>query len=675
MNLLLLKINFSKTVFLFTLLSFSNLILANNGSVDSTFLEFCKNSDAYLLYSYTDVSYSKSWGTYLRQTSISNKMVINNRSGVEKYAFLYMNNYIADNLKEFKIKTLKADGTVVELDSSDVFKEQSPNKDGGIKYPIPGVEPGDTIEVNYLFSEDLRRYELYGFVNLYGEIPSINTEHSVRITADFTIRYKEYNGFPEPKILNSDTMVYCLFKMENVIGLSKNDYTCMSCELPYLYYNVNKRDSKATTWKDVYNNEFNFITQPILLDREKSSYYRRWKKKVIGDAKDSSKYYKFNLLQREILMNYNIEEAKRGELVKSSGFFLKEKRFDPISIRRLYRQILEDLEIDYWAVFARSKRAGNIDVHYIRKGEYDHIFFAYVNQKGSLNLLYPHDISFKYQINEIPTSLYNTQAVIAKPVREKKMKKKDKFINYDLKLAEADSVTINMINLPGLSSNYNYLNHTVYCDIDIKKKQTALKSNFYISGGLSTDLRSFYSELNQNKEMSEFYDAKVEYEGDDNAIDIDTVLKTNLGARKPFVYKIYAKGKLKNSLTFLNDSLVSITLNKIILHSEVESDEDSTKLNYYLDYSYGDLLSIAFNFPCKIELMSLKNKIKHVKNKYGEYLFNVSIANEKQLILQSHYKVFEDVIPKKEYLQLKEINNLLDEIKNMRLLIKLKDID
>ena len=107
---------------------------------------------------------------------------------------------------------------------------------------------------------------------------------------------------------------------------------------------------------------------------------------------------------------------------------MKEQRLDPISIRRLYRQILEDLNIKYWAVFARSKRSGDIDPYYIRKGEFDHIFFAIEKSDGSLSFLYPHETTYKYQLNEIPTSLYNTEAVIVRPYSDGKVKARDRYI-------------------------------------------------------------------------------------------------------------------------------------------------------------------------------------------------------------------------------------------------------
>lgn len=659
---------------LIILLSMSSLF-ANDSIPDHKFLEHCKKSDAYFLHSYTDVAYTRRWSKFKKQTSINNKLVINNSAGVEKYAFLNLTEFISNRLMEIKVRTLKADGTIVELDSSLVFRRKSKReKFGSINYPIPAVEPGDTIETSYVYNEYVEKNLLMSFVNLYSEAPSLKTEHTVRCETDLLIRYKTYNDFPEPQVVSNDTLLYSAFKMEKIKGLSENENICIPCELPYVYYSLENVNTPLRTWKDVYNEEFNIFTQPVLIDREKSSYYRRWKKKVIGKAKDSTKYYKFELLHKDILANFKMEPGKLEELIKSNGYFLKEKRLNPLSIRRLYRQVLEDLEIEYSAVFARSKRAGNIDPYYIRRGEYDHIFFAYNNDHGSLNLLYPSEVHYKYQINEIPTSLYNTEAVIAKPYLTGKIKKRDKFVGYDFKFAEADSVQVNLIKLPGMTVDHNYMKQYYYSNVDLKEKNISFKYRFSVSGGLSTDIRSFYDLLNQNKEMSDFYDALTEFEGNQNVMQVDSIISTKLKRTRPYTYSVIGQGTINEALTFLNDSIASISLDKLIQHRQIESDLDTIDLDYYLDYSYTDQLEYMLEFPCDIEVLGLDNNKISFKNEVGEYLFDSRIMFKNKLNILSNYKIIKDMVPKSEYKQLKEINKQLKGIRNKRLLIKLKNL-
>ena len=673
MSLLFLEKKPKKYYALWLVLLLSTCVIAQDSIPDFNFEEHCKSSDAYLLYSYNDIFYVKSWAGYKKLTFVRNKLVVNNNSGVNKYAFLALTEFVANNLKEIDVKTLKSDGTVIELDSSLVFKKKANNKKfEAINYPIPGVEPGDTINTFYAYTEYLNKNELLDFVNLYADVPSFNTEYSIRSNPKELLgRYKTYNNLKEPQVILNDSLMYCLFKMEKVKGLSENQNTCLPCELPYLYYSMESKDSELRKWKDVYNQEFNVITQPISFDYEKSSYYRRWKKKVIGEAKDSSKYYKFKLLHKDIIDNVTMKPVDKRELLKSSGYFLKEKSFDPLSIRRLFRQLLEDLQIEYWAVFARSKRTGPIDPYYIRKGEYDHVFFAYENDKGNLKLLYPHEAHYKYEIEEIPTSLYNTEAVIAKPYLTEKLKKKDKFISTDFKLAEVDSVTTKLMKLPVMRVNHNYIKQLFYSKVDVLEKDLKFRGKFVISGGLSTDLRNFFQELNQNEEMSNFYDALADFEGSNNAFQVDSITSTNFKHTKPFVFTSSSKGTLKGGVSFINDSIVNVSLEKLIQHSQLESEQNSTDLNYYLDYSYADYCTIMLDFPGQINVLGLENLNEDFKNDYGEYLFKIKV-NDNRLTLESSYKIINDIIPKQGHNQLQEMNKLVREIKNKRLIIKIK---
>jgi hypothetical protein len=638
------------------------------------FLEYCKNSDAYFLFSNTNVTYSQRWSNSVKAyVSVNNKIVVNTAKGVEDYAFLNLSEKQTNQITNIKIRTLKADGSIVELDSSLVFKKKANSfQFEAISYPIPAVEPGDTIETSYEYSEYLKKSELMSYVDLNTKLPSLRSQYSVITGAGILIRYKPYNDFPEPKILSNDTLVNLQFSMDKIKGVTDNEYSCLPCDLPYLYYSLEKRDSKPRSWLDVYNEEFNFLTQPLALDYDRSSYYKRWKRRTLGKAKDSSKYYQFKLLFNEVVKNFNVEKVQTKELIKSSGYFLKKKRFDLLSIRRFYRQLLEDLEIDYWAVFARSKRLGEIDTHYIRLGEFDHVFFAYENENGGVNFLYPHVETYKYQIDELPTSLYNTDAVLVKPLLKEKRKKRDKFISRSFKFAEVDSISTAKVKLPGMSANLNYLNQVIYGDVNIKDKATKFKYRFKASGGLSTEIRSFIEMVNSSEEVSKFYETLFKVEGNDNTVQLDTILNRRVIEKKPFTYILNAEGTLNNVVTYMNDSLVSISIDKLLQHSQINSDTNSEKLNYYLDYSFSDQILMYLNFPSEIEILGADGNNLSYKNDYGEYYFELRKSKKNQLKLHSSYKIIKNYIPKEKLDNIKLLNEQFKNIRNKRLIIKLK---
>lgn len=671
MNLLYLK----ERRFSFILLSIAILFFSFTKlqETQDTFYVQCKNADAYYLHSYTDVTYEKNWARYKKYISIDYKLVINNANGVEDHAFLNLNGYQSNHLEKIDVKTLKADGTIVKLDSSVVFKRKNKNKKfDAIHYPIPAVEPGDTIAMSFVYYEYVKKSDLLSYVSLHSNLPSINSQYSIKTDPSLTVQYKPYNGFPKPKVVSNDSIIYVQFSIDKLKSYEENQYSCSPCELPYLYYALDDKDSKLRTWKDVYNEEFNSLTQPLYIDYDKATYYKRWKRRVIGKAKDSSKYFKFNLLYNEVLNNFKMTALIPNEFIKSNGYFLKEKKFDPISIRRFYRQILEDFDINYWAVFAKSKRSGDIDVNYIRKNEFDHIFFAFETKDGSLHFLYPHSEALKYQVDEIPTAIYNTKAILVKPESSVKKTKKEKFITRSFELAKVNAVSVAETILPGMNSSYNTANQVIFSKVDEKNKKVSFRSRLKISGGLSTELRDFFNTMSMNKEVSNYYNALSEYEGDNTAIQIDSIVSTKLNSKKPFSFIINANGEVKNTIAFINDSLASLSIDKLLNHTLLETGSEKLDLNYYLDYTYSDNLIFTITFDSNIDIVGIENGNLEFKNDYGEYLFKIHKMNENQIKLISSYKIKKNIVEKENYSDLKLLNSKVKKVKSKRFIIKLK---
>ena len=178
--------------------------------------------------------------------------------------------------------------------------------------------------------------------------------------------------------------------------------------------------------------------------------------------------------------------------------------------------------------------------------------------------------------------------------------------------------------------------------------------------------------LNKNEEASNFYDALSEFEGNDDTMQIDTITNIQLNRNRPFTYNMSGGGKLNNVITFINDSLINVSIDKLIQHNQLESSTDSSELNYYLDYSYSDRFMFYLNFPCDIEILGLENGDVDFKNDFGEYFFEIKKSKENQLRLQSNYKILKNFIPKEDYNQLKALNERFKNVKNKRLIIKLK---
>ena len=137
-----------------------------------------------------------------------------------------------------------------------------------------------------------------------------------------------------------------------------------------------------------------------------------------------------------------------------------------------------------------------------------------------------------------------------------------------------------------------------------------------------------------------------------------------------FTYAISAEGTLNDAITFINDSLVSVSIDKLIQHNQLENSSNISELNYYLDYNYSDNFTFYLNFPCNIEVLNVDDV--DFKNEYGEYFFKLDKTKDNQLKLQSNYKILKNLIPKEKLSELKLLNERVKNTKNKRLIIKLK---
>lgn len=681
MNQLFLKNKKTNLVIIFIGLFSYGFTLQLSDKKNDPFFKLCEDADAYYQHSYQDLTYVKGIFGLKRYVTIDSKMVVNTSIGAENYAFLVLDEYVSNHLSSIEIKTHKKDGTIIKLDSSLVFsKKTNQNKFGPINYPIPSVEPGDTIVTKYVYYENAKDYNSFegsyyydqgGYVYLYSDLHSLNTQFTIKTSPGETVRYKTYNGFPDPNVIANDTLIYLQFSLDKIKGIVDNENNCLPCEKPYFYYNLNEKKSDLSTWKDIYNEEFNVLTQPLKLDYEKKSYYNRWKRRNVGVAKDSSKFFQFKVLHNKVLEDFNMQPIVIDEFIKSSGYFLKKESFDENSIRRFFRQLLEDLEIEYWAVFGKSKRNGPIDNGYIRNGEYDHIFFAYKDDRGQMNFLYPHDEFYKYKINELPTSLYNTQAVLVKPVNEESSRKKVKFIDQNFKLSKVDSVSKVRIQIPGMDFKHNYIQQVLSSDVDLENRETDMRYRLKVSGGLYTDINNFYSTMDKDKNMSEYYDALSEFEGDDNTIQVDTVIDRIENNFRPYSLTLNAEGKLNNVVSFVNDNTISLSFDNLINHNKIEINPVASDLDYYLDYSYSDNLMLYLNFPCKIEILGKTDEDGNFKIESGEYNYQVRKIGENKLQLNSSYKILKNHIPDEKLSEIEKLNEEVKIAKNKKLIIKL----
>ena len=221
-----------------------------------------------------------------------------------------------------------------------------------------------------------------------------------------------------------------------------------------------------------------------------------------------------------------------------------------------------------------------------------------------------------------------------------------------------------------LETPYNYSTDIIYVNSNVEAKTDSFKSMITFSGGMSTRYRTLFNYLDNNEELRKFYAELLKYTEEESALKVDTILKRSLLHQMPYRFSITSAGTLRNTLYYINDSLITLSLSSLVSHDQVYPHSDSSQLNCYLDFSYADMTQLIFTFSKNILPISMQSYNKDIKNEIGEYHFSLSYLNKNMILVSSSYKIFRDVINKSDYPMLKKINDMVTEAKNTKILLK-----
>jgi hypothetical protein len=179
--------------------------------------------------------------------------------------------------------------------------------------------------------------------------------------------------------------------------------------------------------------------------------------------------------------------------------------------------------------------------------------------------------------------------------------------------------------------------------------------------------------LEKNEDVGNYFDALMEFEGEETTFEVDSINKVQLKGTKPFSYTVSSYGRIEGAVKFVNDSIVSISLEDLIQHSQVENQSGDSELNTYLDYAYSDFNMYIINFPGDIEFIGQEKDSTVIENDCGKFEFDIKKIGAKKISIQSNYVISKDMIQKDDYDKLDNINDRLKQLKSKRLLLKIKE--
>ncbi|MEZ5082232.1 MAG: DUF3857 domain-containing protein [Bacteroidales bacterium] len=601
--------------------------------------------------------YKKFLEDYSHNITTYKRIKILTQNGLEAFAFIYLPNYDTNRIELIDARTLKQNGEVKDLNNPDIKKivvfdsEEFDLYLGQYRFAIPGVEVGDEIELIYKTSDYGIRFEKDVFLQTY--LPAINSKYIVDIPEYSHLAYKLYNDFPKPDIKKDSSRIEITFKIENQLSLLNQPNASMYLDLPYFsvsVYPTNRpyvnRDH-TPKWSAIY-----YSYAEIL--KEDQSYSNK-KHCLVGHLKDLQREYGknektkiFNHIYDEIKNNVKITELRESQEGFSVSYYFCNNFIDRYNLYVLYRKIFEFLEIEYYVGLGRENVKGPIDRYYLRSDELSHSFYLFKDDEGNYHYIYPHTEDNRYEIDEMPVSLLGTTAIIMNEIN--------------------DSIVIKESSIPAGNAAINCRKNNVLIDVSTENN----RGDVYIRRSYSGAMSTRYRYNNDSIFLSQSYlsDFGEKYYEKDSLQIFDTMYLEQRISERPFNYRYAIKYHKSEFLNSLGDEIYYLETAELLNHKLIKTSDVKRTLSFVYNYCYSDLMNIFLRFDKPVELVNADDFNFNIDNENGEYNFNIKSLNENTISIESQFVLKNSFVPKDQYIQLVNINEVIEKVMNSTILIK-----
>ncbi len=287
--------------------------------------------------------------------------------------------------------------------------------------------------------------------------------------------------------------------------------------------------------------------------------------------------------------------------------------------------------------------------------------------KDSNNILvYPHDSYKKYYLNEIPSYLNGTVAIIIKP-NAKFEEFNDKISKQNVNPDSLLEIKRIMIRKGSEKTNYYYRQRII--GVNLESEETSYYSSINFSGYSSTDNRYFYNSLFQDK--NKYKSFKEEAQKSRDIFKIDTMYLKSANNNFPFKYSVNMTGRLGKFYNFLNDSTIIITVGEILNNNKIEYNKQYRNLDILIPYAFSDIQDLIIEFPKNIKVINSENLNKEIFNLVGNYKFELANLGNK-LHLTSTYSIRNESIVKILFNDLDILNKASNDMSNARIIVEIE---
>ncbi len=329
--------------------------------------------------------------------------------------------FTSNEIIQIKGRTIKPDGTIIELDSTEMRETTLPanapffrDYSGKVKLlALPGVSVGDEVEYFYTIKTDAaygkRKYLKFGRINFNTTYPSLETSYMIGFNKSFNLQSYSVNtdiNFKEVPGTSTDELIFFNVTTTNLPATpneSKNLTYPLTMSVLYQIYE-DKEDAIEKDWKSIENFKFTKISSLSYLTEHKS-YYETYKK--------INQYKTFDKKMDELANYINKPYTEKYESLRSTQA-PDLNRYNINAWISLIQQLGGDVNI--WYVMDKTNGVVNENIPTLH--QFDDIVIEVVNNKKKyhLPLFRPLDA-----MNEIDYDYHNTKALKISVDKKKKI--------------------------------------------------------------------------------------------------------------------------------------------------------------------------------------------------------------------------------------------------------------
>jgi gas vesicle protein len=534
-----------------------------------------RKESAIILKDFKGMEYDYDLKGELNLHTVVHKIIwVNTDEAIETYNKVYVPLWDVDDILDLRARTVKKDGTIIELDKNNIKELKNDETGGQMKiFAIEGVETDSEIEYFYILKKKATS-NLYGGREYFQtSFPTRNAKFELISPANLEFKVKSYNDFAAPKVIEEGDRKIIQVMADKVESLKKEEFATYNANMKRVEYklNINAEGSKEPlyTWDDAAKRIFeNIYTVSEDGYKESKKLYKEIKPK--GAAKQ-----KIKAIENYIKTNFSIQPGYED------AYYLVEKIIEnkygnETGIMRLYACLLNLAKVEHQLVLTTDRSETRFDGEFSSwKYLENYVFYFPKTQK----YLAPNKPELRYGM--IPFYWTNNQGLFILPKESKK----------------ETIVTGKVDFIAPLASAVSFDNLTI--DVEFGKEElenTNLKIESKTGGYYASNIQPYFPFLEQEQKdkVAKEWIGRYVPDAEFSKVEVFNTEKNISPLEKPFIVSGVGKGS-----SFV-ESAGSKYLFKLgsLIGPQVEMYQENTRQNpIENDFNRVYDRTITFNIP------------------------------------------------------------------------------